>query len=162
MATLTREQAAELLRAYIEKQTAAADADIAAYDGKTDAALAQTEADIAAERREAKENERAAYSRAAVQALIDRYAVAQVLGSLGLSRSGAADSHREGIVLRQQTAQRRASAQKRQAVSELSRRLLSARQRADADKSQHAAAVNKTLAGKIAEKTLTLDRQTMV
>ena len=146
---ITKEQAEALLRAYIEKQTAATEAAIAAHDRETDET---------GNRREALTEERAQYEKAAVQAMIDRYAVAQTLAKLGLSRSGTADAMGEAVTVRRTVAERQASDKRARALSALSERLLTAREQATAKKEKNAAAARRTLAGKIAEKTVTLNR----
>ncbi len=161
MASLTKQQAEALLRAYIREQTEATDKEIAAYGRETAAQLQETEREAEAGRREAIATEREQYSKAAVQAMIDRYAVAQTLASLGLSRSGAADSAREATAVRKTVAEQQATAKTRQTLSALSQRLLTAREQATAKRESHAAAARKTLGGKIAEKRLTLNRATM-
>lgn len=155
---ITKEQAEALLRAYIEKQTAATEAAIAAHDRETDETVKQTERAAEADRREALTEERAQYSKAAVQAMIDRYAVAQTLAKLGLSRSGTADAMGEAVTVRRTVAERQASDKRARALSALSERLLTAREQAAAKKEKNAAAARRTLAGKIAEKTVTLNR----
>jgi hypothetical protein len=155
---ITKEQAAELLRAYIKTQTDATEAAIAQKQRETDEDLRETEAEIAQKRAVAETDERQAYSKAAVQALIDRHAVAQTLASLGMLRSGAADAATEAVNTRKTVAEQRAATQKRAVLSELSRRLQTARAQASVKKESVAADARKTLSGKIAEKTVSLNR----
>ena len=159
MATITKRQAQKLLDAYTKEQTAAAEAAIAAYNREVDANMAETEAAVNAEKAKAETEAATTVDRAAVQALIDRYAVAETLGNLGLLRSGTADTAREGIARRRTTAEREAQTAKRQALSALSQRLVTARRQAEAKKQKNAATVRKTVAGKVAEKKLTLGKQ---
>ncbi len=159
MATkLTKQQAAALLDAYQKQQTAAAEASIAAYNKTVDAASAATEAEIAAEQKTVRATADAAYDRAAVEALIERRQIAETLSNLGLSRSGTADSAAESVERKRTVSDRSASAVKTKALSELSQRLVAAREQAAAKKAKNQATVNKTLSAKIAEKKLTLDK----
>lgn len=162
MATkLTKQQAASLLADYQKRQTNAANASIAAYNKAVDADIAATVTDIKAEQQQARETADAAYDRAAIEALIKRREIAETLSHLGLSRSGTADSARESIERKRTVSENRAMATKQKALSDLSQRLVTAREQAAAKKTKNAAGVNKTLAGKIAEKKLTLDKATL-
>lgn len=159
MATkLTKRQAEELLAAYKKQQTDAANASIAAYNKTVDADVKDTESEIVADKREAQATANAAIDRAVVQALIEKRQIAETLSNLGLSRSGVADSANESIARRQQVSKRQATAKKTASLSALSQRLVTAREQAAAKKAKNAAAVNKTLGSKIAEKKLTLDK----
>ena len=155
---ITKQQAADLLRAYIETQTKATEAAIAQKQRETDEALRETEAEISEKRAAAETDAKKAYSKAAVQALIDRHAVTQTLAALGMLRSGAADAATEAVGTRKTVAEQRAATQKRVVLSELSRRLQTARAQASVKKESVAADARKTLSGKIAEKTVSLNR----
>ena len=159
MATITKRQAQKLLDAYTKEQTAAAEAAITAYNREVDADTAETEVAVNADKAKAENEAAVAIDRAAVQALIDRYAVAETLGNLGLMRSGTADTAREGITRRRATTERQAQTTKQQTLSALSQRLVTARRQAEAKKQKNAATVRKTVASKVAEKTLTLGKQ---
>lgn len=162
MATkLTKKQAATLLSAYQKQQTDAANASIGAYNKAVDAETAEQEAAIVADRKTAQKTADAAYDRAAVQALIERRAIAETLANLGLSRSGVAASAGEGIERTKAVSDRAATAVKQKALSALSQRLVTAREQAAAKKAKNQASVNKTLMAKIAEKKLTLDKAAM-
>lgn len=159
MATkLTKKQAAQLLSAYENEQTAAANASVAAYNKAVDADTEKTEAEIAAQQKDAQKTADTAYDRAALDALIERRRIAETLSNLGLSDSGVAKSAAESINRKQAVAVRTATAAKRKVLSELSQKLITAREQAAAKKAKNAASVNKTLKGKIAEKKLTLNK----
>lgn len=155
---ITKKQAAALLAAYKKEQTKAANASIEAYNREVDTATAAEEREVAQRWQKAAQTERAAYDTAAVQALIDRHVIAETLANRGLTQSGTADGLREGVARRQEVSTRRATASKKATLSELSQRLVTARQNAAAKKAKNAASVNKSLAGKIAEKQLTLNK----
>lgn len=159
MATkLTKQQAEALLSAYQKQQTDAANASITAYDRAVDADTVATETEIAAEQKVAQATADAAYDRAVVEALIERRQIAETLSNLGLSRSGTAASAQESVDRKRTVAERSATAVKQKSLSELSQRLVTAREQAAAKKAKNTATVNKALAGKIAEKKLTLDK----
>ncbi len=159
MATkLTKQQAEALLSAYQKQQTDAANASITAYDRAVDADTVATETEIAAEQKVAQATADAAYDRAVVEALIERRQIAETLSNLGLSRSGTAVSAQESVDRKRTVAERSATAVKQKSLSELSQRLVTAREQAAAKKAKNTATVNKALAGKIAEKKLTLDK----
>ena len=159
MATkLTKKQAAALLSAYENEQTAAANASIAAYNKAVDAETAEVQADVAAKEREANKTAAEAYDKALLETLIRRREVAETLGNWGLTRSGLVTSQNESIDRTQVVAQRTASAKKAAALAKLSQRLLTAREQAAAKKAKNTASVQKTLASKVAEKKLTLNK----
>lgn len=159
MATkLTKQQAEALLSAYQKQQTDEANASITAYDRAVDADTVATETEIAAEQKVAQATADAAYDRAVVEALIERRQIAETLSNLGLSRSGTAVSAQESVDRKRTVAERSATAVKQKSLSELSQRLVTAREQAAAKKAKNTATVNKALAGKIAEKKLTLDK----
>ncbi len=162
MATkMTKEQAKALLDAYEKQQTDATNASIAAYNKSVDADVKATESEIAAEKQKAGATADAAIDRAAVQALIEKHQIAEAISNLGLSRSGVAASADESIKRRRLVSESKATAAKRASLSALSQRLVTAREQATAKKEKNAAAAKKTLAGKIAEKKLTLDKATV-
>lgn len=156
--TLTKKQAAQLLATYKKQQTDATNASIAAYNKTVDAEVAATEAEVKTAQQTAQATADAAYDRAAVEALIERRQIAETLSNLGLSRSGTAESAVESIDRKRTVSDRTANAVKTQALSELSQRLVTAREQAAAKKAKNRANARKTLAGKIAEKKLTLDK----
>ncbi len=161
MAKLSTWQAKRLLEAYAQQQNAAAEQQIAAYDRVVDAALAETQADVQGQQQAADAAERAAWDRAAVEALAQRHRVAERLASLGLSRSGAAESAQDGIARARRQQQTAATETRRAALSALSKRLLTARTEASGKKEKNAATVRRSVAAKIAEKQLSLNKQTM-
>ena len=162
MATkLTKKQAAALLSAYQKQQTEAANASIKAYNKAVDAEIAEEKAEIADKQQQARKTADSAYDRAALSTLIERRAVAETLSNLGLSDSGVARSANESIDRKRTVADRTATSAKQKTLNELSQRLITAREQAAAKKAKNKASVNKTLAGKIAEKKLTLDKATI-
>ena len=162
MATkLTKWQADTLLAAYKKQQTDAANAAIAAYDAQVDADVSATERQVAADRKAAEQSAAASYDQLAVQAMIDRLRVAETLAGLGLARSGAADAAYDGIGRKRAVAERKTAQNTRAILSELSQKLVTARENAAAKKAKNAASVRKTLDGKVAEKRLTLTKATM-
>ncbi len=162
MATkLTKKQAAALLSAYQQEQTAAANASVAAYNKAVDAETAQTEADIALKQKDAHHTADTAYDRAALRMLIERRQIAETLGNWGLSDSGVAKAEYESIDRKQAVSTSEATAVKNKTLSDLSQRLLTAREQAAVKKAKNQASVNKSLKNKIAEKKLTLDKAAM-
>lgn len=156
MAKLTKKQAEALLAAYTKEQTDAANAAITAYDGARDAEVAAVEREVAADTREALRETREALDGAAVKALIDRYAVRDAVAGLGLSQSGTADTALATVEHTRRRTAADARVKQREVLSALSEKLVSARESADAKKAQNAATIRRTLAGKIAEKRLSL------
>ena len=162
MATkLTKRQAETLLAAYQKQQTDAANAAIAAYDAQVDADVKQTEQAVTADRKTAQQKADFSYDQAAVQAMIDRLRVAETLSGLGLLRSGAADSAYESIGRKRTVFERNTAQNTRAALSELSQKLVTARENAAAKKAKNAASVRQTLEGKLAEKRLSLNKAAM-
>ena len=156
MAKLTKKQVEALLSAYEKEQTDAANAAITAYDGVQDAQVAAVERETAADTRDVLADARRTLDDAAVKALIDRYAVRDAVAGLGLSRSGTADTALATVEHTRRRTAAQAAVRQRTALSELSEKLVRARETAAAKKAQNAAAVRKNLASKLAEKRLSL------
>lgn len=161
MATkLTKKQAQALLDQYEKQQTAATEAAIAAYNKQVDA---QTAADTEENRQKqaaATEKANIAYDAALISALADKYTIAEQVASRGLSRSGAATAAAAATEHRRALRQQAARATETDALAQLQANLLSAGRTAQAKKTANAATARKTLAGKVAEKRLTLMKNT--
>lgn len=161
MAKLTKRQATSLLNAYTKEQTAATEAAIRAKEAELDTALRQTEQAAASERAKVAADAAAALDRAAVNALIERYAIAERLQGMGLGSSGSYQAARESVGEAKTIAARRAKTAQATALSALSQKLKTAREKTAAEKTSYAAGARKSLAQKIAERKLTLNKQTM-
>jgi hypothetical protein len=161
MATkLTKAQAQALLDEYTRQQTAATEAAIAAYDADVDARTAAQEATLRQKQGDTDKTAATAYDKNLIQALADRWQIAEQVANWGLSRSGTAKTRRSAALRKKQVADAAAAAAHKQATAAIQRELLTARRTAESGKAKNAASARKTLAGKVAEKRLTLMKNT--
>lgn len=161
MATISKREAQKLLEAYKAQQTAATEAAILAYNDKRDARWEETRQTVLDKENERRQEAQAAYDSRLIQQLADTYLLQEQIANRGLTASGSADALMAGLSRQGVVADARHREQETAATAAVQTALLTAHRRAEADKAENAASARKTLQSKVAEKTLSLAKQTL-
>ena len=155
---LTKKQAEALLAAYTKAQTAATDQAIAAAAAKQDETVRQATADKQAAVEQAREEAKRSYDAQTVQRLADERMIAERVANLGLFGSGQHKALADGARRVWERGAAENKDRQRQAFAAAETKLATVKATVAAEKKKTAADAKKTLAGKIAEKRLSLDR----